>query len=385
MLFITAYINEPHGSAKSASDFVKAILSNNQHLDIICPKHLDRNLFDEGQRFLKFKQFRVPYKRRRKPKQPILNCIRKIQDAYFKTFFSNRFSNKNVVVNGWSSYSYWKYLKILNVKSTTIIIRESPRHFSFSDKENILPSLIASFQEFDKLIFVSKNVMNEWLSYRELSSKPFFLLPNCCEEEKIEQIKKFSKTQLREKLSLQFDDFIVLCIGTIEVRKGQDLLIDIVPQLVERFPSLKVIILGDAGSSWGENLIKTIKLHPLKGNIIHIPAQPSALEYISASDVLVVPSRAEALPRTILEGMASGKPIIAAKVDGIPELIENKKNGLLFSSNSPKELLNCLNTVTSNYKDSQMFGKFAEKQYTEHFSRRNQIEKAKELIKWIKL
>ena len=55
-----------------------------------------------------------------------------------------------------------------------------------------------------------------------------------------------------------------------------------------------------------------------------------ALKRIASADIIVLPSRTEALPRVILEGMAFKKPIIASDVGGVSELIENNIQGLVL-------------------------------------------------------
>ncbi len=73
--------------------------------------------------------------------------------------------------------------------------------------------------------------------------------------------------------------------------------------------------------------------------VIHWHSRPGIMDLLHAADVLAFPSRAEAMPRTILEAMVMKKPIVASDVDGIPELIEDGKTGLLFASGDSQGLL----------------------------------------------
>ena len=63
------------------------------------------------------------------------------------------------------------------------------------------------------------------------------------------------------------------------------------------------------------------------------------------ADVLVLPSLSEGFPVTILEAMASGLPVIATRVGGVPEIIENNVNGYLVETENPQEIAEALLTL----------------------------------------
>ena len=61
-------------------------------------------------------------------------------------------------------------------------------------------------------------------------------------------------------------------------------------------------------------------------------------EYMVASDVFVLPSLSEGFPTVILEAMASGIPIVATKVRGVPEIIKDGENGFLVEPRNSEEI-----------------------------------------------
>lgn len=66
--------------------------------------------------------------------------------------------------------------------------------------------------------------------------------------------------------------------------------------------------------------------------------QKDVPSYIAASDFAVFPSLAEATSIAALEVMACGKPVISSSVGGLPEIIENGKNGLLVDFDTKESL-----------------------------------------------
>jgi glycosyltransferase involved in cell wall biosynthesis len=69
-----------------------------------------------------------------------------------------------------------------------------------------------------------------------------------------------------------------------------------------------------------------------------------------AADVLVLPSLSEGFPVTVLEAMASGLPIIATRVGGLPEVIEEGRNGFLVEPKNPKQIAEKILLLLENNK-----------------------------------
>jgi glycosyltransferase involved in cell wall biosynthesis len=80
---------------------------------------------------------------------------------------------------------------------------------------------------------------------------------------------------------------------------------------------------------------------------------------LSSSDVFVLPSRSEASPNGVLEAMASGLPIVASRVGGIPELIDTGVEGVLVEPNDPAVLADAVIDLMDRPEWARVLGRAA--------------------------
>lgn len=109
----------------------------------------------------------------------------------------------------------------------------------------------------------------------------------------------------------------VLFVGELRKLKGVDILIEAMALLKSRGQMLRVVVVGDGPDR--DAFVSLAKARGLDTQITFAGAM-SARTAFAKGRILVVPSRAESLPYIVLEGIAAGMPVIAAKVGGIPEI-----------------------------------------------------------------
>ncbi len=383
IFFITAYLGQPHGTAMSARDFARALLAVHDDVCIVSPRQ--ENF---GQSAADY-SLSTPHWFKYVSKKPFsfahpLSILTNIINQIRRWHIHRAVKGQHIIVNGWASYAYWKELAVSGYKKKSLIVRESPRHFEFQDRYEDFNVMLAELSQFDNLIFVSDRLRQEWMKNIQLASIPSFYVPNCCEEEEIAIIKTSDRQKTRERLGFAQDDFVLICPGMIEKRKGQDIILDTWPEVLDAIPHARLLVLGDGCTSWGKALATDVDGGKYGDCVSHISAQPSALEYLYASDVLLFPSRAEAMPRIILEGMALGMPIIATNIDGIPELIEDEKSGWLFTPSDTARMVNGIKFIAKYPTQTRQMAKTAEQRYRQIFSRQQQIKRVSSLLNWFK-
>jgi O-antigen biosynthesis protein len=132
----------------------------------------------------------------------------------------------------------------------------------------------------------------------------------------------------------------VLQLGSFEARKGQDLALSAFRGLNDdRF------LLHFVGNIQDPNYRQQVVSHFADVRQVRywdsIPKEQTAAIIVDC-DMLIVPSRDEVTPMVILEAMALGKPVIAARICGIPEMIEEGKTGFLFEKDNVDQLRNLI-------------------------------------------
>ena len=140
----------------------------------------------------------------------------------------------------------------------------------------------------------------------------------------------------------------VFFIGRLSRRKGIDVLIKAVPALKARFPDIRVCV---AGSGPLEGSVRaSVRELKLEENVVLL-GQVSEREkycYLKSARLCAVPSRFEAFGIIILEAMACGRPVVASNVAGIPHVVEDGRNGLLFTPENHEELAEKITCLLSH-------------------------------------
>ena len=95
-------------------------------------------------------------------------------------------------------------------------------------------------------------------------------------------------------------------------------------------------------------------------------------KYLIQADCFILFSKNEGLPISIIEAMRAGLPIISTKIAGIPELVEDGKNGYLVEPNT-EELANLLLKILKEYPDLEQMGKKSRKLFEQKFTKEKML------------
>lgn len=143
----------------------------------------------------------------------------------------------------------------------------------------------------------------------------------------------FDKHKARQKLSLQSADKVMITVGGLVERKGFHRVIELMPRLLKKYPSLHYLIIGgsSAEGDWSHKLkvmVKDLKLEQ-QVTFLGVIAPEEIKNSLSAADIFVLATRNEGWANVILEAMACGLPVIATDVGGNAEVVKNNDIGTI--------------------------------------------------------
>src|SRR4030067_239880 len=106
--------------------------------------------------------------------------------------------------------------------------------------------------------------------------------------------------------------------------------------IVKEEPEAKLLLVGDGPERY--NVERLIERLNLQNSIKLTGFRSDVANLFRCADIGVLCSETESAPLTLLEGMSTGLPMVAISVGGVPEIVNNGKNGLLSQPKNPEEL-----------------------------------------------
>jgi glycosyltransferase involved in cell wall biosynthesis len=167
---------------------------------------------------------------------------------------------------------------------------------------------------------------------------------------------------------------IILSVGNLIAIKGHDLLIRAVALLAAKFPTLTLELIGD-GPERGR--LQALAQQVQIGDRVHFLGRRSRQQVASAMQqctVFALPSRYEGLGCVYLEAMASGKPVIGCRGQGIEEVIEHGTNGWLVGTDDVEELRDAISTLVTNITLRKFVSSQARQTILDEFTRARQAD-----------
>lgn len=135
-------------------------------------------------------------------------------------------------------------------------------------------------------------------------------------------------TQCIAKKNTQFGSQIkILHVGRFAPQKNHEMMVEAFADVVRDYPHCVLDLVGDGDLV--NSVRKKVIMLGIKEKVHFVKLLDMVYEKMSESDIFILPSKYEGMPISLIEAMATGLPIVATSVGGVPDMIENGKSGIL--------------------------------------------------------
>ncbi|MDP8222771.1 MAG: glycosyltransferase family 4 protein [Candidatus Lernaella stagnicola] len=193
------------------------------------------------------------------------------------------------------------------------------------------------------VLCISEAVKRLLLERSSVPAERFVVVPNGVD---VDAFDTAPNTELRRELGLPVEAPVALLVGRLTTWKGQHVAIAAWQRVVARHPNAVLALAGEGGAGYTENLQK-LAAHLGLADAIHFLGQRGDIPRVMAAADLVVHASCfsdpaegtvEAFGRVVIEAMAAGRPVVATRTGGVPELVRDGVTGHLAAPNDPEDL-----------------------------------------------
>ncbi len=172
---------------------------------------------------------------------------------------------------------------------------------------------------------------------------------------------------MKEKKLLKANGSVVIgTLASLREEKALDILLKAASEVLRRHPGTFFVIVGEGKERMClEHLAKELRIDP---SVRFLGEKDNVSEIIPSFDIACLSSRTENFPLALLECMACGKPVVATRIGGIPEMIEDGSSGILVRSESSNDLAKALMRLIEDRELCKVIGEKGRERVKELFT-----------------
>ena len=174
------------------------------------------------------------------------------------------------------------------------------------------------------------------------------------------------REQVRAELRLKAGTPLVLQVARLHPVKDHVTAVAAMAYVVQEVPEAVLVLVGDGVEK--RRISAKAREFGLEHNIRMLGMRSDVPRFMVAADVFLLSSLSEGISVTLLEAMASGKPIVATDVGGNSEVVSHGKNGLLCRSSDPRDIGSSLTTLLRNPQLQSQMGRAGRERLLQTFT-----------------
>lgn len=194
---------------------------------------------------------------------------------------------------------------------------------------------------------------------------------------------------LHRELGLPGRAPLVVMLSRLNPQKGIEYFLEAAASVSRRCPKARFLVVGDAfvrrngvverDVAYQRELRRSATRLGLGQRVVFTGFRPDVPELLSGAAVSVLPSVSEGLSNTLLESMAAAVPVVATRVGGNPEVIEDGKGGVLVPPRDPRALAEAICAILKNRSLARSLGEEGRRRVAERFSLDRMVRETQDL------
>lgn len=219
---------------------------------------------------------------------------------------------------------------------------------------------------FDFVVAVSPPIRDILLNRGIKHEKTAIIYNGVCLDDFRNYYSNQNNRDLRNEFGIPQGCLVVGAVGRLSPEKGFAFLLEAAKEVLDDFPNTYFLIVGDGPER--KELTSLCSLLDIGKNVIFTGIRNDIGRIYPVMDLVVISSVMEGLPMTLLEAMASRRPIISTNVGAIPQVIEHGNNGLLVEPGSVMQLAAAIKGLLINKEQAETLAQKGYEKVSKYFS-----------------
>lgn len=175
-----------------------------------------------------------------------------------------------------------------------------------------------------------------------------------------------NRLEIRREIGMENGGPLLLSVGRLVYQKGHEYLVHAMPRVLRTYPRAKAVICGEGALR--PDLERQILELGLQTSVKLLGNRNDVGPFLASADLFVLPSRWEGLPVALLEAMGAGLPVVATRVEGVDEVVEDARQGLLVAPEDSDALASALLKLIGDPELRRQMGEAARRRIQAHYT-----------------
>ncbi|MDQ7053717.1 MAG: glycosyltransferase [candidate division KSB1 bacterium] len=177
-------------------------------------------------------------------------------------------------------------------------------------------------------------------------------------------------------------DVVIGIMGRLQRAKGYAEFLHMAAQLKPRYPQCRFLMIGEASRGEEEEASAILDMIPalgLQDRVHWLGFRHDVPDVLAALDIFVFPSHAEAFGLVLIEAMAMRKPVVSSRCDGVLDIVEDRKTGLLVPPKNVDQLVKAVVELIDDPSLRERMGRAGRQRVEAYFNQEKMLQRLKEI------